>query len=333
MNRLSDAPLARLLPALGALLLFGLCGSVLLGYQLFSPLELWQAWSGADGPAAHILREWRVPRALMAPLVGAALALAGVLLQSLTRNPLAAPEMVGMNAAAALAVVALSFVAASPSLLGLSAAALGGALGSALLVYLVAGSEPGASKLRLPLIGAALMLMFGALTQALLGFQESTLDQILFWLSGSLAGRSWPMLEQGLPLLLGGALLTLLAAPHLDLFLLDAPLAASLGQPVRRARALAFGAAACLGSAAVVMAGPIPFVGLVAPHAARLLVGGRHRRLLPVAALLGALLLTLADIGARFIVYPDEAPVGAVVALLGVPLFLRLLQRRLGVAA
>lgn len=317
---------------LAALLLLGLGGSVLLGYQLFSPLELWHALAGADDPNAHILREWRVPRALLAPLVGTALALAGALLQSLTRNPLAAPELIGMNAGAALAVVTLAFVAGSVGLAAISGAALGGALGSALLVYLVAGAEPGAAKLRLPLVGAALMLMFGALTQALLGYQESTLDQMLFWLHGSLAGRGYDMLNQGLPLLLAGLLLALLALPHLDLFLLDEPLAASLGQPVRRARWLAFGAAACLGSAAVVMAGPIPFVGLVAPHMARLLVGGRHRRLLPVAALLGALLLTLADIGARFIVYPDEAPVGALVALLGAPLFLRLLQRRLGVA-
>ncbi len=280
--------------------------------------------SGLPPAETAILATVRVPRVLLAALVGGALAMVGAALQAVFRNPMADSGLLGVGGGAALgAVIAVRFGWASEVYLALPAAAFAGALCAVLLVYALAGLIGRSSLAGLLLTGLAVSALAGAGTSVLLvATEEFRVKAVLFWLAGGLEGRSWTHLGLCAALVaVGGALLLALARP-LDVLSLGDEEAASLGLPVRAARLGVLGAAALLAGAATAAAGSVPFVGLVAPHALRPLVGPAARRLLPASFLGGALLVVVADLAARSFSDRVDLPLGALTALVGAPYFL-----------
>jgi iron complex transport system permease protein len=281
-----------------------------------------------DQRHALVVRAFRLPRILVALLVGMALALSGAILQGITRNDLADPGILGINAGAGVVAVWYLTRAASPSLLLLPWLALVGALVAALLIYLLAwrqGSEP----LRLILIGVGI----AALGSALINFWIIRSDvlqaqQALVWLAGSVYGSNWKEVQT---MLLWCAILlplTLLAARQLNTLSLGDGVAVVLGMRVELQRGLLIALSAALAAVSVSVAGTIGFVGFAAPHIARRLVGPTHEGLLITTALVGGLLLVVSDLVARWIIAPSELPVGVVTAILGAPYFGYLLYQR-----
>ena len=282
----------------------------------------------ADLPGSAIVWQLRLPRALLAFLVGGALGVAGTSLQALVRNPLADPFLLGLSGGAGLgAVVAIALHLPGPWALPL--AAFVGAVGAMALVYrlgLVGGAELDPRILLLG--GVAVGAFAAAITTALVSLAEATeLRNAFLWLWGGFSGASWTtvlVMVAYAPLPLG---ILIAAARPLDLLALGEEPAQYLGADVRRLKRLVYLAASLLTAAAVAVAGVIGFVGLVVPHVCRLLWGRLHRTLLPTAFLTGGILLAAADTHARTVVAPRELPVGIVTALLGVPVFAFLLRR------
>ena len=304
--------------------------SLTLGYRFYSLGEVWAALTANDGSeAATVIANLRLPRALIAPLAGAALGLAGVLVQTLSRNRIASPDTLGLNAGASLAVVLATVVFGVQSLVGLSMAAAAGALLTSVVVFGVAAAAGGLSPLKIVLVGVTFASLAHSAVEIILTSNEAQLQQLLFWLSGAFVDRPISLFYNGLPVVLIGAALAFALTSALDAMQADDSTAASLGVPLVAIRGLAFLAVSLLTGAAVSMAGPVAFVGLVVPHIARRLVGLRHRHQLAAAALSGAIYATLADVAARFVIYPVEAPVGAITAVVGAVALLVLLMRRL----
>lgn len=291
-------------------------------------------FSGVAGqpPFGVIVWEIRVPRTLLAVLVGAALAVAGVGMQTLVRNALADPYLLGVSAGAsvgATAVITLGALAAT-GLWALSFGALLGALVSTVVVFAIAMAQGGLTPLRLVLTGTVLSAAFSAIASYLVfrSADPQAAQAVLFWLLGSLSGATWDQLP-----LLGGTLgvvglLLLAASGWLDALAAGPDTAAALGVPVRAVRMALFVLLAALVAVVVAVAGGIGFVGLVLPHIARILVGARHRAVLPVAALAGAVFLVWVDVAARVAVRPTEIPLSVVTGVIGAPVFLVLMGRR-----
>ncbi|SFZ85683.1 iron complex transport system permease protein [Devosia enhydra] len=302
--------------------------SLHLGVRQNSPAEVWAAlFGGGDDTASLVIATLRVPRTLIAPVVGAGLGLAGLLLQSVSRNPLASPDLLGINAGAALAVVIAVAVFDVAGLLPLAAIAALGALGTTALVFALALAAGGAmSSVNTLLAGVTLAGFFAAGTQIVLVVDETAMETLIFWLSGGFVDRSLSLLWLAAPVTALAFLIALINARALDVLAADDQSAAALGVPVGALRALMLGLAALLAAAAVTTAGPVSFVGLVAPHIARRLAGAGHAVLVPLSAIIGAALAIYADIAARFVIHPSEAPVGAVLAFVGVPVLVILLQ-------
>lgn len=289
-----------------------------------------QAFTDFDGSNEHVIvRELRVPRTLIGLVVGAALALAGALMQGVTRNPLAEPGILGVNAGAALAVVAAIV------LLGVSSAgeyvwfAFAGAAAATVVVYVIGSTgRAGATPMTLALAGTALTALLVALTSAILVLDVNTLDQFRFWVVGSLSGRDMSVLIDVLPFLLAGIAMALVAGRSLNALSLGDEVARSLGQRVALTRLLVAVAVTLLAGGSVAAAGPIAFVGLAVPHAARMLVGTDWRWVLAYAAIAGPILLLAADVLGRLVARPGELQVGIVTALVGAPVFVALARRR-----
>lgn len=321
------------MPVVYAGLTLALCGALLgsmtLGYRLYGLDQVWAALFAFDGSeTAVVIANLRLPRAVIAPLVGAGLGVAGVIVQTLARNRIASPDTLGLNAGASLGVVVASFWLGIGSLVGLSLAAALGALAASLLVFAIAAGAGGLSPLRIVLIGVTIAGLGHSLVEVVLTTNEAQLQQLLFWLSGAFVDRPMALAQTGAPIIVLGIALALLLARQLDALQADDSTATGLGVPLVLVRGGSFVAVSLLTGAAVAMAGPVGFVGLVVPHAARWLVGLRHDRLIPVAALIGAIYATLADVAARFVIYPTEAPVGAITAVVGGLVLLVLLKRR-----
>ncbi|WP_244487137.1 FecCD family ABC transporter permease [Devosia sp. Leaf420] len=303
--------------------------SLTLGYKIYSLDQVFGALFAHDGSeTAVVIAGLRLPRALIAPLTGAALGMAGVIVQTLSRNRIASPDTLGLNGGASLAVVVGSVVFGVQSLAGLSLAAAFGAFITSIVVFGVAASAGGLSPLKIVLVGVTFASLSHALVEVILTSNEAQLQQLLFWLSGAFVDRPISLFYNGLPVVLVGAVLGIGLSRALDALQADDSTAAGLGVPLAAVRGVAFLAVALLTGAAVSMAGPVAFVGLVVPHAARRLVGLRHIHQLPAAALFGAVYTTLADVAARFVIYPVEAPVGAITAVVGAVVLLVLLARR-----
>jgi iron complex transport system permease protein len=286
--------------------------------------ELWDGEPGRRALLRELVLELRLPRALCAFAVGGLLALAGVLMQVLLRNPLGDPYVLGVSGGAACAaVLALALGLPAAALTGV---AFAGALGAMLLVFFAAGLGGPGADLRLLLTGVVLAAGWGALVSLVLALSPSArLPGMLFWLMGDLTDADQPLPALGV--LAAASLAALVLARPLDLLQQGEAQAAVLGVATTGLRATVFLLGSLVTAAAVALAGSVGFVGLVVPHMFRLLGGGAHRLLIPGAVLLGGTLLLLADTLARTLLAPRQLPVGVITALLGVPLFLYLLNR------
>jgi len=276
-----------------------------------------------------IVWDLRLARALLALLVGAGLACAGAAFQGLFRNPLADPFVIGASGGASLGATLAIVVSGSGDGAAVSVplAAFAGALLAVVIVYLVAAASGGDATTALLLAGATLSTVLSAVVALLMLLNDRKLQEIFGWLLGGFSGRSWGHLALSGPLLVIGLLALWLLARPLDALACGEEGARSLGLPLGQARAAIVVAASLITAAAVAASGIVGFVGLIAPHIARALVGTGHARLIPVAALSGALLLLLADSAARSVAAPLELPVGIITALVGGPCFLWLLGR------
>lgn len=327
-----------LLGLLAALTVLTACGALFHGAAGLSPTQVLAALAAPDDsmtardPALAIVTMIRLPRLLLALLVGAALGVSGAALQGLFRNPLADPGLIGVSAGAALGAVCVIVLGSHFPLLTTPAAlplmASVGGLAATGLVYRL-GRGPGRTDVAtLLLAGIAINAMAGAATGLLTYMADDRqLRSLTFWLMGSLGGATWGELAAVAPfLIVAGGGLCLLGRP-LNAFLLGEDVARHLGYPVEGLKALAILSSAIAVGAAVSVTGIIGFVGLVIPHLLRLLVGSNHQLLLPASALLGGAGLLAADTLARTVISPAELPIGIITALLGGPFFLYLLMR------
>jgi iron complex transport system permease protein len=287
---------------------------------------------GLSPTGETILFAVRLPRVLLAALVGGGLAVVGAVLQAVFRNPLADSGLLGVGAGAALgAVIAVHLGLASAVFFALPLAAFAGALAAVLAVYFVAGASGRASLQGLLLTGIAVSAVAGAATSVLLvATEEFRVKAVLFWLAGGLEGRGWNHVQAAAVFVLAGVLLLVLLGRPLDVLSLGEDEAASLGLPVRATRLGLLSLASLVAGACTAVAGAVPFVGLMAPHALRPVVGPLSRHLLPAAFLGGALLVVLADLGARTLSGRFELPLGALTAIVGAPYFLAALRANEG---
>ncbi|NIJ10556.1 iron complex transport system permease protein [Saccharomonospora amisosensis] len=281
-----------------------------------------------ESDAAIIVWEQRIPRTLLGVLVGAALGVSGVLAQAITRNPLADPALLGVSAGAALAIVVGTFAFGITTLATqIVAASVGAAVVGGAVLSLAGYGRAGMAPSSLALVGLSVSAMIVAVISVLVLLDAKTLDEYRFWLVGAFAGRGTPTLTTVTPVLLAGLALTGVAVRGLDALALGDDVARGIGIRVSRTRLVAGLGVILLTSTAVAAVGPIGFVGLVVPHAARALTGPRHGWLLPYAAVLGATLLVAADVVGRVVVRPGELQVGVVTAVVGAPVVLLLVRR------
>ena len=272
----------------------------------------------------YVLTAYRLPRLLLALLVGAALAVAGVLVQGIVRNPLASPDILGVNHAASLASVGALLLLPSLPVIALPLLAFAGGMAGLILLRILANTS---QPMKLALTGVALSACWASLTDYLMLSRPQDVNSALLWLTGSLWGRDWSFVKIAAPLLILFLPLSLRFCRDLDLLALGDARATTLGVSVPRIRIQALLLAVAMTSTGVAVCGPISFIGLVVPHMVRSITGGRHRWLLPVSAMTGALLLVVADLLARIIHPPLELPAGVLTAIIGAPWFVWLLVR------
>jgi iron complex transport system permease protein len=290
---------------------------------------IWQmvvAYDPTD-KAQLIVFAMRVPRIVAALLVGAALAVSGALMQGLTRNPLADPGLIGIEAGAALAVVS------GATLLGWrdsASHAVLAAIGAfvTMVCVLSLGSLGGSTRpMVLIIAGTAVTVLLSAVTSTILIFEQQTMSEVRFWLAGGVAGRSWAIVTPVVPFLLVGFVLAILVARHVTILSFGEEVARGLGQQTQRIQLLTLLAVVMLTGSAVALAGPIGFVGLVVPHVVRPWIGSDYRWLVPFTMLIGGVVLIVADIVARILLAPLELSVGVMMALCGGPFFVMIVRR------
>ena len=293
-------------------------------------LHLWGRPRGIPVSTELILFQLRLPRVLLAALVGAALAAAGTVFQALFRNPMADPAIIGVSSGAALGGIIVLLFGAGGALdaMGVSAAAFAGALATAFLVYRLAKLGPSVQVATLLLAGIAVAAIISAVISLVMTFSGQDIRSIYFWLLGGLGARGWQSIVAAAPFVFVGIVVAMASASDLNLTSLGEERAAQLGLDMDRFKTLMLATGSLLTAAAVSVAGLIGFVGLMTPHILRLVVGSDHRRLLPASILGGASFMILADLAARTAIRPEEIPVGAVTAVLGGPFFLFLLRRQ-----
>ena len=293
--------------------------------------DIYQAFTAFDGSTNHlIIRTVRLPRSLIAMLVGASLAVAGAIMQGLTRNPLASPGILGVNAGAAFAVVVGTFISGSGSLATYAWYAFAGAAVSAIAVYFLGSlGRGGLTPFNLTIAGAALTAFISSITSGVLILSQRTLEEIRFWLAGSVAGRDINLLLQVLPYICVGLVLAIALSRQITILSLGEDTARSLGQSTALIKILAAISIILLAGASVAIAGPIGFVGLIVPHIVRMLVGVDYRWILPYSAILGAVMMLITDLCGRLVIQPSELPVGLVMPLIGAPFFIYLIRRKM----
>lgn len=304
--------------------------SLSVGNQYFGAHDVYLAlanFSGSDND--RVIRYLRMPRTGAGLLAGAALGLAGALMQGVTRNPLADPGILGVNAGAALAVVGAIGVLGVHSLTGYVWFAMGGALVATVVVYLVGAiGRGGATPVKLALAGAAISALLGSVTSAITLLDLSTLNEFRFWVVGSLTLATGSVIGQAVPFIAVGIVLALVLGRSLNQLALGDELARSLGTRVTLVRVAAGLAVVVLAGTATAIAGPIGFLGLAVPHVARTLVGADYRWILPWSMVLAPAVLLLADVVGRLVARPDELQVGIITAIIGAPVFIALVRRR-----
>jgi iron complex transport system permease protein len=325
-SRLPTLLLILLLLSFGAIVV-----SVQQGEYPIATLDIIKTLMGIDtGNPDHafVVYTLRLARTLVAFLVGMSLAISGTIFQGLTRNPLADPSIIGINEGAGLAAVATIVLFPDAPVSALPIAAFLGALVMAILIYSLAW-QGGSSPILLILLGVGLSAIAGAFSSLLMTFGAiEDVSQALVWLAGSVYGRTWEQFFSFLPWVVIGVPVALSLSRHLNVLNLGDDVAKSLGSQVEWQRGLLVLVAVALAGAAVATAGMVGFVGLIAPHVGRQLIGANHQNLLPITAILGGLLVTLADLVGRTVFAPVELPCGVVTAAIGAPFFLYLLIQR-----
>lgn len=310
-------------------LLVSMCLSIVYGYTDTSWATAWNAFTNFDGSNEHIvIQNVRLSRSIIAAIVGAGLAVSGAIMQALTQNPLASPGLFGINAGAGFFIVlSISFFSIN-SIQGFTWVALLGASLSAFIVYFIGSfGREGLSPMKLTLTGAAIAALFSSMTQGILVTDEAALEEVLFWLAGSVQGRKLESLYTVLPYIITAFLLCAVLAPKINVLTMGEEVAKSLGLRTGTVKFFASVAVIFLAGGAVAVAGPIGFIGIVIPHIARYIVGNDYRWILPYCAVFGGILLVLADIAARYVVMPEEVPVGVMTAVIGTPLFITIARR------
>ena len=283
--------------------------------------------STLSGTEQQIIDNIRLPRTIVAVLVGINLSLSGAILQAVMKNPLADPHIIGISSGAGLFGIFVMLVKGAGGML-VTPAAFVGAMLAALVIYMLAWKD-GIRPIRVILAGVAVSAFLGAGISAMLIFFSDKVHSALLFMVGGLSARSWNHVEIVLPYAIIGTAFALLGAKHLNVLQLGDEVAKGLGQRVDLVRTLMTAVAALLAASAVCVVGLLGFVGLIVPHSARLMIGSDHRFLLPASALLGAAVVTACDTFARTIFAPTELPVGILMAILGAPFFLFLLRRQL----
>ncbi|KLH99472.1 iron ABC transporter [Brevibacillus formosus] len=313
------------------LLALAMTASVLYGLQNFPLSTAIEAYTQFDGSTEHlIIKDTRVPRAITAAFVGGSLAVAGVLLQALTRNPLASPSVLGINSGAALFIVIALFLAGNVfAFTQLMWIGFLGAGFTAILVYLLGSAgRGGSSPLKVTLAGSAVAAFSSALTSLLMLMSNQTLEEALYWLVGSVSGRDLQHALMIIPYLFCGWMLAGFMAGSLNLMALGDDVATGLGQKIIWIKSAIVLVVVLLAGGSVALTGPIGFVGIMIPHIARYLVGFDHRWILPYSVVLGAIFLVVADVISRFLLVQEEVPVGVATAVLGVPFVIAIVRGR-----
>ncbi|WP_078429340.1 FecCD family ABC transporter permease [Alkalihalobacterium alkalinitrilicum] len=306
--------------------------SIMLGKTPISISMVMEAFFNYDETIAEhvIITTSRMSRAVIATVIGASLAIAGALMQALTRNPLAAPDIFGINAGAIFFIVASATLFSVNSLVHYMWIGFIGAGIAATIVYFLGSiGRDGLSPIKIVLAGAAITALFISFTQGLLVINEQGLQSVLFWLAGSVAGRSMDMILPILPFIIGAGLITLFLGRSINILVSGEDIAKSLGQRTILIKTTIGVVVVFLAGGSVAVAGSIGFIGLIVPHIVRGLIGTDYRWVIPFSALFGASLLLLADVAARFIIMPQEMPIGVMTALLGTPFFIYIARRGL----
>ncbi|RRJ64322.1 iron ABC transporter permease [Paenibacillus oralis] len=327
-------PLAATIVLIGgaALLVFAVCLSISVGAADIALQTVWNALFHFQPELTQhqIIMELRLPRALAAALIGAALAVAGAIMQGMTRNPMADSGLLGLNAGAGLALaVCFALMPGTPFLVMMFYSFIGAGLGAGLVFGVGTLSKGGLSPVRLTLAGAAVSMLLTAISEGIaLYFQVG--QDLAFWYAGAISGSTWLQIKMVSPWIGAGLIAALLLSKSITLLSLGEEVATGLGQKTATIKIVGMIIVLVLAGSAVSIVGAIGFVGLMIPHVARFLVGVDYRWVIPSSALLGSLLLVFADILARMVNPPHETPIGALIAVIGVPFFLYLAMKQKG---
>ncbi|WP_025028697.1 FecCD family ABC transporter permease [Caldalkalibacillus mannanilyticus] len=290
-------------------------------------VEAFTEYDGASIEHMIIFTE-RLPRAVIAMVVGASLAVAGALMQALTRNPLASPSVLGINAGAIFFVVfAIVFLSISSLLHLMWFSFLGAALSAISVYFLGSMGRDGITPIKMVLAGTAISALFVSFTQAMLVLNETGLQDVLFWLAGSVSGRTLDMLLPVIPFMLVAGFVSLFMGRAINLLMTGDDIAKGMGQNTALVKAVMGVMIVLLAGSSVAVVGAVGFIGLVVPHIARAFVGNDYRWLIPYSAVLGAVLLLSADVVARLVIMPQEIPIGVMTAFIGGPFFVYIARK------
>lgn len=310
-------------------LMLSILGSLLLGYIRTSFNDLINAYTNYKDITEHIiLKNSRVPRTITALFIGASLSISGMLMQSLTKNPMASPGLLGVNSGAAFFMVFAYSLFPSFTQNNLIIFSFAGAILAVFLVYLLSGGIRGnIDTFDLTLAGASVSAFFISFTQIILFKDQKTMEEVIFWMTGSVEGRDINVLMNVIPYLLAAWIACFIIAGKLNIFSLGEEIAKGLGINTELLKLIIIIISVILSGASVAVAGPISLVGLIIPHLTRYLVGSEFKWAIPYNIVLGSIFLILADIGSRFIAYPKEIPVGALTAIIGTPFFIYIARK------
>lgn len=304
---------------------------MILGYKQFSISDVWNHYVfGESIKDQHVLTQLRLPRAILGGVVGVLMGMSGVMIQTITRNPFASPGIMGVNSGASLMVVIVTVVFGINGTLQLSLMSFIGTLLVATLIILVTTLpyKP-FNAMELTLFGASISAFSMAITQGLLIYHESAIEELIYWLNGSVANRDIQVLLYVWPFIVSGILLSLYMSKPLNLYMLSDDALKGLGAKILSIKIFTMLAVVLLSGSAVALSGPIAFIGLITPHIAKLICKSHnHFIIIPLAGLLGGCLLLFSDIVSRFLLMPREIPVGITTALIGTPIFIYLILKR-----
>lgn len=313
------------------ILLIVLVASILLGAADINAETVYKAildYNATDIDQV-IIRTVRLPRVVAGVIIGMGLAVAGAIMQGLTSNPLASPDILGIEAGASFAVVLGVFFLGAPPLMVYGLLSMGGAAAAAVLVYaLGSAGRGGATPVKLTLAGVIFAMFISAFTTGILVLDRNTFDQIRFWTVGSLAGRDWELVLAMGPIVLIGLIGSLLLSRQITTISMGQDIAKGLGQNTVVIKGISALMVIMLAGGSVAIAGPIGFVGLIIPHVVRAICGVDYRWIIPYAAIAGAILVTVADSAGRYLLRPLEVPVGVMLAFVGAPFFIYLARWR-----